>query len=119
MMNNPIHPKLDPTFLVTDSLVVVARELTRIAQAQVVRHTPRRGATLRPGRTTPMWNALVVQVLPHLKTRGEKVKLSRILGVPAPRLHEYLMAKTAMPDAERTLLLLHWLAQRRAGRPLA
>lgn len=119
-MNNPIHPKLDVTFAVADTLVLVARELTRVASAQIpTRHAPKKGGTLRPGRATPMWNALAAAVLPYLKIRGEKMKLSRILGVPAPRLHEYLIAKTAMPDAERVLLLLHWLAQRRVERPLA
>lgn len=100
---------------VADGLIWVARDLARAAANQLPPRVRRRGATLRPGAATPMWNALVLAATPYLRKRGEKVRLARILGVPAPRLHEYLLAKSAMPDAERTLLLLHWVAQRRAG----
>jgi hypothetical protein len=62
-----------------------------------------------------MWNALSREVRLQLKVYGEKSRLGRLLGVPPQRVHEFLMAKSAMPDAERTLLLLHWLAQKRIG----
>ena len=101
---------------VADGLIWVAQELARIAATQVsARRVRRRGATLRPGASTPMWNALVQAVRPYLNKRGEKIKLGRILGVPPQRVHDYFVARTAAPDAERTLLLLHWLSQRRAG----
>jgi hypothetical protein len=35
-------------------------------------------------------------------------RLARILGVPRQRVDQYLGAKAAGPDAERTLLLLAW-----------
>jgi hypothetical protein len=79
---------------------------------------PRPGRTLRPGSGTPIWNELARRTRPHLRKRGEKVKLARILGVPKQRLNEYLHARTACPDAERTLLLLCWLACRQQGREL-
>ncbi|MEO7599942.1 MAG: hypothetical protein ABIV50_13480 [Opitutus sp.] len=117
-MNARVHPKLDLAFAVCDALVEVAQELTRLANAQFAKRPVKRGATLRPGRSTPMWTALAAAVLPLMAVRGDKVKLGRILGVPRSRVHEFLKSQSAMPDAERTLLLLLWLAHRRAGRSL-
>jgi hypothetical protein len=81
---------------------------------------PRRrmGQTLRPGPTTPLWNELVRQARRCLRHRGEKVKLARILGLPRQRIQDCLKAGTACLDAERTLLLLCWVARRRQGREL-
>ena len=76
------------------------------------------GQTLQPGPDTPLWNELVRQVLPLLKRRGRKVHLARILGVPRQRLQVCLKAKSACLDAERTLLLLAWLARQRQGKTL-
>jgi len=76
------------------------------------------GQTLRPGPSTPLWNELVRQARPFLRRRGEKVKLARILGIPRQRIHESLKARTASLDAERTLLLLCWVARRQQGRQL-
>jgi len=39
--------------------------------------------------------------------------------VPRQRVNDYLQARTACPDAERTLLLLCWVALRRQGGNLA
>ena len=61
---------------------------------------------------------LVRQVLPLLKRRGRKVHLARILGVPRQRLQVCLKAKSACLDAERTLLLLAWLARQSQGKTL-
>jgi hypothetical protein len=76
------------------------------------------GQTLRPGSATPLWNELIRQARPYLRRRGEKVKLARILGLPRQRIHDCLKAQTACLDAERTLLLLCWVARRRQGREL-
>lgn len=73
------------------------------------------GATLRPGPTTPLWNSLVADLRPLLRRRGEKVLLARVIGVPRQRVHDFLVGRGRMPDAERTLLLLEWLAARRRG----
>jgi hypothetical protein len=76
------------------------------------------GQTLRPGSATPLWNELVRQARPYLRRRGTKVALARILGLPRQRIHECLRAGTACLDAERTLLLLCWVARRHQGRQL-
>lgn len=75
------------------------------------------GATLRPGTGTPLWNRLRAEIVPHLKGRGEKAQLARLLGVHRQGINEYFVSKTRMPDAERTLLLVEWLAVRREKRP--
>jgi len=74
------------------------------------RRAPKRGLTLQPGIDTPLWNELVKQTRPFLRKRGTKAQLARILGVPRQRLQVCLNARTAFLDAERTLLLLAWLA---------
>ncbi len=106
--------------LPTDALVALARESIRAARrlAKAPRRQ-RRGQTLRPGPDTPLWNELARAVECHLKRRGEKVRLARILGITRQRLHLLIVAKTAYPDAERALLLLVWLQARRRGRDLA
>jgi hypothetical protein len=76
--------------------------------------TPRRGAvrrslTLKPGPDTPLWNELVRQVRPHLRKRGSKAQLARLLALPRQRLNACLKAGSACLDAERTLLLIGWL----------
>lgn len=61
-----------------------------------------------------LWAALVGRVLPLLEKRGEKAKLARELGVSRQQVHAYFKARTAAPDAERTLRLILWLAQAEA-----
>lgn len=78
----------------------------------------KRGRTLRPGASTPVWNELVRLAQPHLRKYGEKAQLARILGLPRQRIQDFLKAGTACPDAERTLLLLCWVAARQQGRDL-
>ena len=73
----------------------------------------RRGGTLRPGHGTPLWNELARHAAAELRRRGDKTNLARDLGVSRQRLHQLLVERTATPDAERTLLLLVWLAARR------
>lgn len=78
-----------------------------------------RGATLRPGPATPRWNELAAAAALLLRRRGDKVRLARILGISRQRLHLLLTARTACPDAERTLLLREWVELRRRGSDLA
>lgn len=80
---------------------------------------PRVGATLRPGRDTPLWNALVAEIRPHLKKYGAQVNLGRLLGLDRQAVHTYFVARTRMPDAERALQLLTWLIAVRKGQPPA
>jgi hypothetical protein len=98
-----------------DPLVSLAEELARLTRKTTAPKPQRRGSTLRPGLRTPLWNALIAQVRPMLGRYGEKSKLARILGVPPQRVHAYFGARSQTPDAERTLLLLVWLAGRRTG----
>jgi hypothetical protein len=107
-----------PLLAIIDRLGEVAEESARRAAAQRKRRAPKRGLTLQPGPDTPLWNELVRQVAPLLRRRGSKVHLARILGIPKQRLNVCLKARTGALDAERTLLLLAWLAARRSGREL-
>jgi hypothetical protein len=75
------------------------------------RPRPRRGATLRPGPDTPLWLALAAQIQPRLQRRGARALLARELGLHRMRMTEYFFRRSAMPDAERTLELLLWLAR--------
>ncbi len=81
------------------------------------RNRPRRlkGAALRPGIDTPLWNSLAIAVRRTFHRRGDKVRLARHLGISRQRLHLLLVARTRCPDAERTLQLLAWLAARQQG----
>ena len=78
---------------------------------------PRKGATLRPGRDTPLWNALVAEVRPQLRKYGTQVNLGRLLGLDRQTINAYFIARTRMPDAERALQLLTWLIAVRQGLP--
>jgi hypothetical protein len=95
------------------TLLEAADEAGRQAVRRLRRRPPRRGLTLQPGVDTPLWNKLVRQVLPLLRPRGSKAQLARFLGVPRQRIQVCLKAQTGCLDAERTLLLLAWLATRR------
>lgn len=114
----PIHPRMRPMLALIELLADAAQESARYAAGKLKRRAPKRGLTLLPGPDTPLWNELVRQVAPLLRKRGSKVHLARILGVPRQRLQVCLKARTAFLDAERTLLLLGWLAARRQGRDL-
>jgi hypothetical protein len=76
----------------------------------------RRGLALHPGENTPLWNLLVNRANRHLKVRGSKNQLARLLGVPRQRIFDCLKARKACLDAERTLMLLGWVAGREQGK---
>ncbi|HTX65673.1 MAG TPA: hypothetical protein VMD31_07860 [Opitutaceae bacterium] len=78
---------------------------------------PHVGATVRPGRETPLWNALAAAVRPHLRRHGEQAKLARLLGLDRQAVNAYFKGGSRMPDAERTLQLLTWLIAVRKGTP--
>ena len=52
----------------------------------------------------------------ELRTKNAKVLLARYLGIPKQRLTDYVVTRTRLPDAELTLQLLTWVAEKRAGR---
>ena len=72
--------------------------------------------TRRPGPDTPMWNTLAVRVRDEIRPYGAKVRLARYLGIPKQRIYDFLNNRSRLPDAELTLRLFHWVAERRAGR---
>ncbi len=80
------------------------------------RRRARGGATLRPGKNTPLWNELRVQLRPELRKYGQQVNLGRMLGLPRQRINSFVTAGKQMPDAERTLQLLAWLMAVRQGK---
>jgi hypothetical protein len=78
-------------------------------------HYVPRGIIPPCGPQTPLWNELAATLHRLLRRRGDKVRLARYLGISRQRLHLLLVARTAYPDAERTLQLLVWLQARRRG----
>ncbi|HXA15148.1 MAG TPA: hypothetical protein VNW23_08495 [Opitutaceae bacterium] len=97
--------------------LIAAAEATAAATRKFQRERRRslRYTALQPGPDTPLWNELANAAASFLHRRGEKAQLARLLGLPRQRLHLLLVAKTACPDAERTLVLLHWLHSRQRG----
>lgn len=89
--------------------------LLAATKAYKKRHRISRGGTIRPGPDTPLWNELAAETRRLIRRHGEKANLGRFLGLPRQRIHQYLMEKSAGPDAERTLLLLVWVSARRRG----
>ncbi len=98
-----------PFSLVEDLIDAVAAAARRVPPSPSGRKAARRSLTLRPGPDTPLWNELVREVRPHLRKRGSKAQLARLLVVPRQRLNTCLKAGSACLDAERTLLLIGWL----------
>ncbi len=97
--------------LIEELAVTVARELRKRSRSKPIR----RGATLRPGVDTPHWLALAELVRPHLRKRGAKTLLARELGLHPSRVTQFFRKGAAMPDAERTLLLMIWLVKQARG----
>ena len=113
-MNMPTTARLNQTLAIGEAVFAAAEVLARIASQQFKRTPTPRGATLRPGADTPLWLALVAAIRPQLHRRGAKALLGHELGVHRGRITEFFVQRTAMPDAERTLLLLEWLGRQRA-----
>jgi hypothetical protein len=100
--------------ILADAAIAYLEDRRRAVRAD---RRPRQGATLRPGKDTPLWNALVAEVRPHLRRHGTQVNLGRLLGLDRQTIHTYFITRTRMPDAERTLQLLTWLIAVRKGLP--
>ncbi len=108
--------QLRGVFALAEGLNLVATELSRSLRKKLKAAPRRRGATLRPGLETPLWNALVQGVRPFLRRRGAKALLARELCLDRSRMSQFFVNRRAMPDAERTLELLVWLARQRKNR---
>lgn len=114
-MSLPTPARLNTLFHLATLLEIPAQAALDELERRFRRPPPKRGATLRPGVSTPLWLALSRSIAPHLRRRGEKAKLARILGVSPARMSEFFRTQTAMPDAERALFLLLWLDAKRQG----
>lgn len=106
--------RLNRTLALAGALETVASELARELRQRMKAAPKSRGATLRPGVETPLWNALVESSKPHLQKRGAKSLLAAELALDRSRVSEFFVTRRAMPDAERTLELLVWLARKQA-----
>jgi len=116
------HPYLDPRlklpFVLAEMLLEAAGVMAGRAR-RAFRIASRRGkfgATLRPGKETPLWNELRTQLRPHLSKYGQQANLARVLGLPRQRVNAFVTGGGEMPDAERTLQLLVWLIAVNQGR---
>lgn len=107
-----------PAAVAVALFAAAASEVSRRAEIRRRRRAPKRGLTLLPGPDTPLWNELVRQTLPHLRTWGSKAQLARLLKLPRQRLQVCLKAQRGSFDAERTLLLLAWLCARQQDREI-
>lgn len=105
---------LDPLVLMADLIEIAGSETARVLRKKYRDLTRRNvGSTIRPGPDTPLWDELARFAASQVGLRyGDKAALGRILGVPRQRVHDYLVAKRACPDAERVLELLVWLSAR-------
>lgn len=114
-MTSKFDTRFGLVLALAEGLELVAQDAFKAAKKKWDGRKPRaqRGTTLRPSGATPMWNTVAAMVKPHLKKRGDRANLARELGVHRARIGEYFDQKTAMPDAERTLQLLLWLASQK------
>ncbi|MFT3830365.1 MAG: hypothetical protein QM691_11750 [Opitutaceae bacterium] len=103
--------------LLADAAKEIAKQSTKAFRLEKRRDGS--GKTLRPGKDTPLWNALLAELQPHLKKHGAQAQLARLLGLDRQAVHAIVKARTRMPDAERTLQLVAWLMAVREGRPPA
>jgi hypothetical protein len=101
--------------LILAGSVAMARHTVQAFRVESRRRSRKGGATLRPGRETPLWNELRRQLRPHLRKYGHQANLGRLLGLPRQRVNAYVTRCSQMPDAERTLQLLAWLYAVRSG----
>lgn len=111
-----LHPRFK-IWLDVAGVLVTAAELGAAEVKRAMKHrSGRPGYARRPGTETPMWNALERELRAELQTHGAKVRLARYLGIPKQRITDFLRGSRRLPDAELALRMLHWLAERRAGR---
>ena len=116
MNPNPIPLGLKPWLAFGGMFAELAENAARRVQQKVGRRRTLTGLARRPGEDSPMWNELATRLHAHTRAYGSQARLARYLGVPRQRLHNYLVARSRLPDAELTLRLLHWLAEVESGR---
>ncbi len=118
-MSMPVHPRLRMWLDIGGDLFELGEKLVDEARKHTRKRRSASYATVRPGPATPLWNLLAGQLKSELRQVGAKVRLARYLGVPKQRLTDFLTGGRRMPDAELTLRMLYWLAEKRAGRDLS
>jgi hypothetical protein len=116
-----VPSKLAGLIALAEVIDAIGRELEKEMhkRREVRRPRIKRGATLRPGGDTPLWNALISLVEPRLRRRGARTLLARELSLHRARPGEFFKRRSAMPDAERTLRLLVWLSRQPLDKPEA
>ena len=118
-MNPAMFDYMPPSLveIVTAAAREMAKQTSKAFRVEPKRRSRKGGATLRPGKETPLWNVLRTELRPHLKTYGSQANLGRLLGLPRQRINDFVTGGGQMPDAERTLQLLAWLLAMRQRRP--
>lgn len=113
------HPHLMLWLDLGEALVAASK--TGARRVSLALRPKRKGSykTRRPGYDTPMWNVCATLLRNELTVRGSKVRLARYLGIPRQRLQDFLRGRSRLPDAELLLRMLHWMAEKRAGRDLS
>lgn len=100
--------------LLNDAFAIVMHELMseqkRGTSNTAARKAGAKGESLHPGARTPLWNALVEALRPLLAKRGAQARLARHLGLQRQAVNAFVTQRTRMPDAERTLQILAWMA---------
>lgn len=111
-----LKPRIDTTFRLDEILLEAAQEIAKQSAKsfRLEKHRGGSGKTLRPGKDTPLWNALLAELQPHLKKHGAQAQLARLLGLDRQAVHAFVKGRSRMPDAERTLQLVAWLMAVRA-----
>jgi hypothetical protein len=115
----PIHPRIRLWLELGEALTIAAE--TGAKRIHLAMRPRRKGSyrTRRPGYDTPLWNVCATLIKAQLLQRGAKVRLARYLGIPRQRLQDFLRGRSRLPDAEVLLRMLHWLAEKQAGRDLS
>lgn len=119
LLRLPVHPRIRLWLELGEALTSAAE--TGAKRIRLALRPKRKGPchTRRPGYDTPLWNVCATLIKAQLLPRGAKVRLARYLGIPRQRLQDFLRGRSRLPDAEVLLRMLHWLAEKQAGRDLS
>ena len=108
-----VHPGFGGVMLVLELFKMGAVAASEAARRRLTRaKRRRRDDAARSGEDSPLWRILAKAIRAECKKRGDRAQLARSIGVPRQRMSEFLNHSRAQPDAERTLMLLQWLAAR-------
>jgi hypothetical protein len=85
-----VHPAFPAAW--GEVILCVGEELLRQSSRafRIERPRVRRGAALRPGKATPLWNELRALLRLRPRKYGEHVNLGRLLGLPRQRINAYV-----------------------------